>query len=74
MLNPDVDGYTKTLNELKILRKMQKKHQHTENKRIRKPKYKLFWIPVLTFSLSGGKFTPLNPVSSTTATNTLNID
>jgi len=31
MENLDVDGYTETLNHLKIMRKMQKKQQPTEN-------------------------------------------
>jgi len=31
MVNPDVDGYTKTVNHRKVLRKMEKKEQPTEN-------------------------------------------
>jgi len=31
MVNPDVDGYAKTLNHRKIIRKTRKKQQSTEN-------------------------------------------
>ena len=33
MVNPDVDGYTKTLHIRKILRKTQRKQQPTENRK-----------------------------------------
>jgi len=33
MVNPGADGYTKTLNHRKVMRKMQKKQQPTENQK-----------------------------------------
>jgi len=39
MVNPDVDGDTKTLNHQKILRKSQKQQWPTENQRTLKPNY-----------------------------------
>ena len=41
MLNPDADGYTKTLNHQKILRKTQINNNVLETKRILKPNYQL---------------------------------
>jgi len=40
MVNPVVDGYTKTLNHRKIVRKIQK-HNLLKTKRKLKPKYRL---------------------------------
>jgi len=55
---------------------MQKNDNVLKTKRILKLKYrpKLNGDPVFAFSLPGGKFAPLPPVSYVTATNTLNID
>jgi len=50
MVNPDVDGYTKTLNR-KIIRKAQKIKKLQKIKGILKPKYKLSGGPVFTISL-----------------------
>jgi len=69
MVNPDVDGYTKTLNHLKILRKMQINNNFLKTKGILKPEYKLSEVilrPVFTFSLPGGQFAPPPPVSYAT--------
>jgi len=41
MVNPVVDGYTKTLIYLKIVRKIHKNNNLLNTKRILKPKYKL---------------------------------
>jgi len=51
MVNPD--GYNKTLNHRKILRKAQKIKNLLKIKRILKPKYKLSGGPVFTISLPG---------------------
>jgi len=40
MVNPVVDGYTKTLNTRKIVRKLQKNNILLKTKRTLKPKYK----------------------------------
>ena len=58
MLNPDVDGYTKTLNHRIILRKTQKDNNLLKTKRMPKPKCKLNGVPVFTFSLPGRRFCP----------------
>jgi len=52
MVNPDVDGYTQTLNHRKILRKTQKNNL-LKTKIILKPKYKVGGGPVFTPSLPG---------------------
>jgi len=57
-VNPDVDGYTNTLNHQKILRKTQKT---TENHKILKLKYnKASGGPSFTFTVAGmrGQFAP----------------
>jgi len=41
MVNLDVDGYTKTLNHRKIIRKIQKNNNLLKTKTTLKPKYKL---------------------------------
>ena len=62
MLNPDVDGYTKTLNPRKILQK-RKNNVLLKTKIIVKPKYKLSGGLIFKFSLPGGwRFAPLSPV------------
>jgi len=53
MVNPDVDGCTKTLNHRKTFRQTQTKNNLLKTKRILKPKYKLSGGPVFTFSLPG---------------------
>jgi len=63
MVNPDVDGYTKTLNHGKILQKVQKIKNLLKTKRILKPKYKLSGGPFCTISLP---FAPLPPVNYVT--------
>ena len=57
MLNPDVDGYTKTLNHRKKVRKLQI-YNLLKTKKILKSKYRLSGGPFFTFSL-GGQFAPL---------------
>jgi len=59
---------------MEILWKTQKNDNLLKTKRILKLKYKLNGDPVFAFSLPGGKFAPLSPVSYATATNTLKID
>ena len=61
MVNPDVDGYSTTLNHLKILRKTQKidsllkkTQKINSNKGILKPKYKLSWSQMLYLTCQGG--------------------
>ena len=62
MLNPDVDGYTKTLNPRKILYK-RKNNVLLKTKIIAKAKYKLGGGLIFTFSLPGSwRFAPLSPV------------
>jgi len=51
MVNPD--GYNKTLNHRKILRKAQKIKNLLKIKRILQPKYKLSGGPVFKISLPG---------------------
>jgi len=53
MVNPDVDGHTKTLNHRKIPRKTHKQQQPTENQ-----KNTISEDPVFTFSLPVGRFPP----------------
>ena len=60
MVNPDVDGYAKTQNHWKIIRKTNK---NNIRKRILKPKRKFGGGPVFTLSLPGGEVHPLSPVS-----------
>ena len=68
MVNPDVDGYTKTVHIRKILRKMQKKQHLTENQKNTQTESKLSGGPVFIFSLpGGGRFALLVPVSFATA-------
>jgi len=64
MVNLDVDDYSKTLNHRKIIRKLQKKNPLT-TKTILKPKYKLRWSSVFTFSLSRGGNSTHCPLSVT---------
>jgi len=59
MVNPDLDGYSKTPNHRKILRKMQNKNNLLKTKGILIPKYKVSGGTVFTFSLSGGRFASL---------------
>jgi len=53
MVNPDVDGYTKTPNQRKILRRTKKKITYYKLKIILKPKYMLSGCPFFTFSWPG---------------------
>jgi len=62
MVNPDVDGYVKTLNHRKILWKSQKE-QPTEYQKNIKPKYKLSGGPVFAFSYQRGDSSLGAPVS-----------
>jgi len=50
MVHPDVDGYTKTPIQRKILRKTKKGDNLLKTKRILKPKYKLNGDLGFTFS------------------------
>jgi len=43
MVNLDVDGYTKTQNHRKIIRKLQKNNNLPKTKTILKPKHHLRW-------------------------------
>jgi len=54
MVNPDVDGYTKTLNHREVLRKTQKNNNLMKAKKMPKPKYKLSRGQVSAFSFQGG--------------------
>jgi len=72
-VNPDVDGYSNTLNHRKILLKTQKSNNSLNSKRILKPKYKLSEGPVFKYDLPGvavrssalSSLTPVvNPVCS----------
>jgi len=45
MVNPDVDGYTRILTQRKILRKLQKKRQPTENQKKSKTEIQAKWGP-----------------------------
>ena len=76
MVNPDVDGYSTTLNHLKILRKTQKidsllkkMQKINSNKGILKPKYKLSWSQMLYLTCQGGD-SPIWPPSVTSLINT----
>jgi len=66
MVNPVVDGYTKTLNHQKIVRKYKKNSNPLKIKRVVKSKYKLSGGPVFTFSVPGGQFGSLPPASYVT--------
>ena len=62
MVNLDVDGYTKTLNHRRIIRKMQKNNNLLQTTTILKPKYKLSGGLIFTFSLPrGGGVRPSAP-------------
>jgi len=61
MVNPDVDFYTKTQNQRKILQKTQKITNQLKTKIIVKPIYTLRASPVFTITLPGG-YSPLSPV------------
>jgi len=56
MVNRNVDGYAKNLNNREILQK-NVKNNLLKVKRTLKPKYKLSEGPVFTFSLPGDRFT-----------------
>jgi len=58
MVNPVVDGYTKTLHHRKIVRKIQKYNNLLKTKRFLKPKYKLRGGPIFAFSLPVGAIRP----------------
>jgi len=58
MVNPDVDGQTKTLNHRKIIRKTHKNNKVLKTKRMLKQKYKFRWDWLLHYS-------PLYPPSVT---------
>ena len=60
MVNPDVDGYFKTLNHQKILRKTQKDNL-LKTKRLLISKYKLSGVPVFAFILAGGTIRSSDP-------------
>jgi len=53
LVNPDVDGYTKTLNHRKIIRNTQKNGNLLETKTPLKPKNKLRWARVSRFACQG---------------------
>jgi len=60
-MNPDVDGYTKTRNQRKTLRKIQKTTTYWKPKEYQTLKYKLSGGPVFTLSLPRVRFAPLSP-------------
>jgi len=70
VMNPDVDGYTKTLNHGKIFPKLQKSDNLLKTKRMKK-KYKLSGRPLFIFSLPGQSIRPSDPSSVTPLLNTL---
>jgi len=59
-MNPDVDSYTKTRNQRKTLRKMQKTTTYWKPTEYQTLKYKLSWDPVFTLSLPRVRFEPLS--------------
>jgi len=67
MVNADVDGYNKTLNHRKILRKTEKNKNLLKTKRTLKPTIsgKLSFGPVFTFCLPGRSIRPSGPPSIT---------
>jgi len=60
LVNPDVDGHSKTLNHRKILRKTQENNDLLKTKRIVKPRYKLSGAWFLHLACQGGRFAPLH--------------
>jgi len=67
MANPDVDGYTKTLNHQKVIPKMPKDNNPLKTKTTLKLNYNLSGAPVFIFSLLGGQAIHLLiPVSKAT--------
>ena len=63
-VNPDPDGYNKTHNHRKILRKAQKMKNLLKIERVLEPKCKLSGGPVFTISLPGlgwAGYAPLPP-------------
>jgi len=58
MMNPDVDSYAKTLNDRKIIQKMQKNNL-LKNKRMLKPKYHLRWRCGFHIQVARGGISPL---------------
>jgi len=65
MVHPDVDGYSKTPNHRKILKKTHKNNL-LKTKRILKPKYKLSGGRFLHLACHGGRFDPLLTFSCAT--------
>jgi len=63
-LNPDVDGYTKTLNPRKMPGKT-KKQQRVENQKNTETEKSPKWVPVSTYRLPGW-IRPFAPVSYAT--------
>ena len=63
MVDPVVDGYTKIINHWKMIQNRHKKNNLLKTKRMLKPKYNLSGRPVFKFSLPGGKFASLQPIS-----------
>jgi len=72
MVNPDVDGSTKTLNQRKILQKTQINDNLLKTKRMLKPKYKPNWAWLFTFRLAG-RNSPFLPLSVTLLQQTFQI-
>jgi len=66
MVNPDVDGYTTTLNNRKMLRKTQKNNNLPKTKIILHSSNKLRAGRVLHSACPWGRFASLPPVSYTT--------
>jgi len=61
-VNPNVDGYTKTLNDREIHRKTQKYSNLLKTKRMLKSKYRLNKARLFHLAYQeGGRFAPLPP-------------
>jgi len=61
IVNLDVDGYTKTRNQRKTLRKIQKVTTYWKPNEYQTPKYKLSGVPIFAFSLPRVWLAPLSP-------------
>jgi len=64
MVNLDMDGYTKTLNHRKIIRKVQKNNNLLKTKTILKPKYKLNGARFSHLACQEGENRPSAPCQS----------
>jgi len=72
MVNPDADGYIKTLNQPKILLKLQQQ-QPTAKHKILKPNNRQSGGPVFKFRLTGGVIRPSDPRQLPLARDTISL-